>query len=429
MKPVPLSEVNALEGSRIATGSEEFDRVLGGGAMKRSVILIGGEPGIGKSTLLIQTCAAVSKKSSNKALSASKMRLTGETSGKVLYVSGEESASQIKNRADRLSLDTSNIQILCTTRLEDISDALDELVPSLVIIDSIQTVSSIEAGNIPGTGVTAVYDAASHCLVIRDVAQGSPAAEVGLTAGNRISAVDQTAVTKTNSSQLINLLFAADKKNTTLELLETGADGKEARRLVTVRNGYTAQSCLTNTVGGVGYVVFTDFYPDTAARFDEALTAFTDKGVKSLVIDVRNCQSVNYEQAAQVIDRIVPMAGEGIGAIAAAVDKNGNTVRLFSSGSDQVNMTIAVLIFIIVLDYFVVRAFSHVLLHLLEDMRITLPDRTHIDLFVAVGVSDKGVDHYSRYDDKSEYYERHIYLAFQQPVSCFFDDIILYSGG
>lgn len=151
MKPVPLSEVNALEGSRIATGSEEFDRVLGGGAMKRSVILIGGEPGIGKSTLLIQTCAAVSKKSNSKALSASKMRLTGETSGKVLYVSGEESASQIKNRADRLSLDTSNIQILCTTRLEDISDALDELVPSLVIIDSIQTVSSVEAGNIPGT--------------------------------------------------------------------------------------------------------------------------------------------------------------------------------------------------------------------------------------------------------------------------------------
>lgn len=210
--------------------------------------------------------------------------------------------------------------------------------------ENLDAYESTVAGNIPGTGVTAVYDAASHCLVIRDVAQGSPAAEAGLSAGNRISAVDQTAVTQTNSSQLINLLFAADKKNTTLELLETGADGKEARRLVTVRNGYTAQSCLTNTVGGVGYVVFTDFYPDTAARFDEALTAFTDKGVKSLVIDVRNCQSVNYEQAAQVIDRIVPMAGEGIGAIAAAVDKNGNTVRLFSSGSDQVNMTIAVLI-------------------------------------------------------------------------------------
>lgn len=152
MKPVSLSEVNALEGSRLKTGSAEFDRVLGGGAMKRSVILIGGEPGIGKSTLLIQTCAAISQKLKDvPAKSVAKMRISGETSGKVLYVSGEESASQIKNRADRLALDTSAIQILCTTRLEDINDAFDELNPSLVIIDSIQTVSSVEAGVIPGT--------------------------------------------------------------------------------------------------------------------------------------------------------------------------------------------------------------------------------------------------------------------------------------
>ena len=155
VKSVALSEVNALEGSRLKTGSAEFDRVLGGGAMKRSVILIGGEPGIGKSTLLIQTCAHVAKSDSSKAVlsavEAKKLRIAGETSGKVLYVSGEESASQIKSRADRLELDTSKIQILCTTRLEDITDALDELIPSLVIIDSIQTVASVEAGNIPAT--------------------------------------------------------------------------------------------------------------------------------------------------------------------------------------------------------------------------------------------------------------------------------------
>lgn len=151
MKPVTLAEVDALEGSRLKTCSAEFDRVLGGGAMKRSVVLIGGEPGIGKSTLLIQTCASVSKTVKKNEESKTKMRITGETSGNVLYVSGEESASQIKSRADRLKLDSSKIQILCTTRLEDITDALDELNPSLVIIDSIQTVASIEAGNIPGT--------------------------------------------------------------------------------------------------------------------------------------------------------------------------------------------------------------------------------------------------------------------------------------
>ena len=135
IKPVPLATVSAQENSRIVTGIEEFDRVLGGGAMKRSAILIGGEPGIGKSTLMLQTCAAIAKQSG----------------GKVLYVSGEESAGQIKGRADRLSLDVNGIDILCTMRLEDIKDALVALNPAFVVIDSIQTVYSVEAGIVPGT--------------------------------------------------------------------------------------------------------------------------------------------------------------------------------------------------------------------------------------------------------------------------------------
>lgn len=137
-KPVPLASVNAQENSRLLTGIQEFDRVLGSGAMKRSAILIGGEPGIGKSTLLMQTAAAVASRCKN-------------LSGRVLYVSGEESAGQIKNRADRLRLNTDGIEILCTMRLEDIKEALKNLNPSFVIIDSIQTVYSVEAGVVPGT--------------------------------------------------------------------------------------------------------------------------------------------------------------------------------------------------------------------------------------------------------------------------------------
>ena len=133
-KPVPLANVTAQENARVSTEIEEFDRVLGGGAMKRSAILIGGEPGIGKSTLMIQTAAAIAKKY-----------------GKVLYVSGEESAGQLKGRADRLNLDTKGIEILCTMRLEDIKDALSALNPLFVVIDSIQTVYSVEAGIVPGT--------------------------------------------------------------------------------------------------------------------------------------------------------------------------------------------------------------------------------------------------------------------------------------
>lgn len=144
VKPVPLSEVNAMDSSRLITGIDELDRVLGGGATKRSAILLGGEPGIGKSTLLIQTAARVRKVVSDSAAKGTK-------SGRVLYISGEESVNQIKSRADRLHLDTTGIEILCTMRLEDIKDALTSLNPAFVVVDSIQTVYSVEAGVVPGT--------------------------------------------------------------------------------------------------------------------------------------------------------------------------------------------------------------------------------------------------------------------------------------
>ena len=135
IKPMPLAKVQVTGEERISTGDQEFDRVLGGGATKRSAILIGGEPGIGKSTLLIQSASKIQK----------------QNIGRILYVSGEESASQIKGRSVRLELDVDNIEILCTLRLEDILDALDSLNPAFVIIDSIQTVYSVEAGVVPGT--------------------------------------------------------------------------------------------------------------------------------------------------------------------------------------------------------------------------------------------------------------------------------------
>ena len=140
-KPVDLASVKAMESVRFSTGIDEFDRVLGGGATKRSAVLLGGEPGIGKSTLLLQTASSAAKLFAK----------AGSPGAKVLYVSGEESAAQIKDRADRLELDCSGIQILCTSRLEDALDALDAINPLLVIIDSIQTIYSAEAGIIPGT--------------------------------------------------------------------------------------------------------------------------------------------------------------------------------------------------------------------------------------------------------------------------------------
>ena len=130
---LPLSSVDPLSEVRIKSGIPELDRVLGGGIMKRSAILVGGEPGIGKSTLLLQTAAAV------------------ETKGRILYVSGEEAAGQIKMRAGRLGIKGDQIEIFCSGNLEDILAIIETVKPVLIMIDSVQTLCSAEAGATPGT--------------------------------------------------------------------------------------------------------------------------------------------------------------------------------------------------------------------------------------------------------------------------------------
>lgn len=131
----PLSSVDPQESARISSGIAEFDRVLGGGIMKRATILVGGEPGIGKSTLLLQAAASV------------------RTRGRVLYISGEESAGQVRMRADRLGVMArcDRIEICCTSVLEDIEIVLEAVRPVVVIVDSVQTLHTDVAGLTPGT--------------------------------------------------------------------------------------------------------------------------------------------------------------------------------------------------------------------------------------------------------------------------------------
>lgn len=124
--PKKLNSFEAKETARTNTGFGELDRVLGGGLVKGSLILLGGEPGIGKSTLILQICDKVQ----------------GE--GKVLYVSGEESAEQIKLRADRLGINNEDILFLGETDIDIINQVIIDLSPKLVIIDSIQTMYSEE---------------------------------------------------------------------------------------------------------------------------------------------------------------------------------------------------------------------------------------------------------------------------------------------
>ena len=199
------------------------------------------------------------------------------------------------------------------------------------------------SGVIPGSGITAAFDPANGCLSVRSVAADSPAAEVGIAVGDAVFSVDGVAVTQANSASLIDSLLYSEKKTTELGFIKAAApDG--VRQTLKLTNGYTAQSCVVRTVGAVGYIHLSDFYTNTKELFDAALDDFSDRGISSLILDVRNNASINYENACAIIDRIVPLATEGTGAIATAKDTEGETVKLFSSDSTALNMSIAVLI-------------------------------------------------------------------------------------
>ena len=142
-KPLFLHEISAKDKPRIDMHDDELNRVLGGGLVPGSIVLLGGEPGIGKSTLTLQTILHMNER-------------------RILYVSGEESAHQIKMRAERIG-SNSEVMILCETSLESIFDNIKEVKPELVVIDSIQTISTSDVESSPGS-ITQVRECAAALL-------------------------------------------------------------------------------------------------------------------------------------------------------------------------------------------------------------------------------------------------------------------------
>lgn len=151
VEPVKLEAVDTADDARISTGMDELDRVLGGGIVGGSLILVGGDPGIGKSTILLQVCR--------------NLAADGRT---VLYISGEESLRQIKLRANRMGEFTGELKFLCETSLRTIEDILERNRPEIVVIDSIQTMYSEDGTSAPGS-VSQVREATT---VLMNLAKG-----------------------------------------------------------------------------------------------------------------------------------------------------------------------------------------------------------------------------------------------------------------
>ena len=146
--PTVLSNVTLEDSARVNTGMSELDRVLGGGIVPGSLVLVGGDPGIGKSTLLLQVC-----------------RNLAQDNHKVLYVSGEESLAQIKMRAQRIGEFNDNLSLLCETNLSDIEEVIKKHKPEVVIVDSIQTMFSEDVSSAPGS-VSQVREATNILMQI-----------------------------------------------------------------------------------------------------------------------------------------------------------------------------------------------------------------------------------------------------------------------
>ena len=143
IKPIRMDKIGLKETSRIKTGDDEFDRVLGGGVVPGGVVLLGGEPGIGKSTLLLQIALQINNK--------------------VLYISGEESQQQIKSRAKRMGLNEESCYVLCETNIQLIFLQIQSLTPDIIIVDSIQTLYDSDVDNAAGS-ITQIRSVASELI-------------------------------------------------------------------------------------------------------------------------------------------------------------------------------------------------------------------------------------------------------------------------
>ena len=143
IKPIRMDKIGLKETSRIKTGDDEFDRVLGGGVVPGGVVLLGGEPGIGKSTLLLQIALQINNK--------------------VLYISGEESQQQIKSRAKRMGLNEESCYVLCETNIQLIFLQIQSLTPDIIIVDSIQTLHDSDVDNAAGS-ITQIRSVAAELI-------------------------------------------------------------------------------------------------------------------------------------------------------------------------------------------------------------------------------------------------------------------------
>ena len=312
--PTPLGEVNVQDEDRVKTGLKEFDRVVGGGIVKGSVILVGGDPGIGKSTLLLQISEKI----------ASGMNHTVRTSGydKVLYITGEESLKQIKLRAERLKITPDKIEILTETNLDLILDVLRQDIPFMVVIDSIQTTYTQNLESTPGS-ISQIRECA-HSLINFAKETGSSVFLVG-----HVTKDGSIAGPKVLEHMVDTVLYFEGEKNHIYRILRT------------VKNRFGS----TNEIGifqmqedGLGEVENPSllFLSERAQNISGSVVVCSLEGTRPLLLELqalvspsnygmpqRVCSGIDYKRLALLLAILEKRAGISLGAFDVFVNAAG----------------------------------------------------------------------------------------------------------
>ncbi|MBQ2284457.1 MAG: PDZ domain-containing protein [Clostridia bacterium] len=196
-----------------------------------------------------------------------------------------------------------------------------------------------DKGNKGGIGIIAVYDSQNNNIYVSEVSAKSPAQVQGIQKGDVITAVDSVKVTPSNYEELIKKLDGEKLTN-----VQVTFKRGETEKTVSVARGYSAQSVYYSVADKVGYIKITAFYSTTADQLEDALDYMSKNSVTGIVFDVRNTNTGLIRNAVKCIDIIAPVATEGTGALATAVDKDGKTIETFTSDSDSRSFAMSILV-------------------------------------------------------------------------------------
>lgn len=220
------------------------------------------------------------------------------------------------------------------------ADGLGDRYSAYMTADEYVEYKQMEKGEKGGIGVVALYDEVSNGIYISEVADASPAKLQGMNKGDVITEIDGTKVTALNAQSLMQSLEGGKLTEVTVKFIHNNEE-----KTVKVAKGYTMQTVYYSLANEkVGYIKIIAFYKNTAEELKNALKYMADKSISSVIFDVRGNADGFVPYATACLDLIVPVATEGTGALATAVDKKGNVIETFTSDSDSITMSMCVLV-------------------------------------------------------------------------------------